>query len=155
VSADHQEISNVMFRYAELLNLGEVDEVAQLFRYGRITSSGSDDVHEGPEAVAGWYRRSVRFPDRPPDTLLFTTNVQIYVDGDEATARSYFAAVHSTTAGLAPIVAGRYHDGFRRIDGRWWFDRRHMIVDLVGDTGDHVKVAMDRSDTDGDDHERA
>jgi hypothetical protein len=39
---------------------------------------------------------------------------------------------------LQPIICGRYHDTFHRIDGRWWFDTRIMFVDLVGDLGHHL-----------------
>jgi len=38
---------------------------------------------------------------------------------------------------LQPIVAGRYHDEFRRAV-HWSFARRHMIVDLVGDLAQHL-----------------
>jgi hypothetical protein len=38
---------------------------------------------------------------------------------------------------LQPIIAGRYHDEFRR-DVQWRFTRRHMIVDLVGDLSRHL-----------------
>jgi hypothetical protein len=141
--ADRAEITNLMFRYAELLNLGQVDDVAQLFRYGRISSEGSATVHEGPEAIAAWYRASVHFPEKVPDTLLFTTNIQLQIDGDTAHAKAYFMALHHAPSGLAPIVAGRYRDEFRRIDGRWWFHHRHMSADLVGDVSSHVTAPMD------------
>jgi hypothetical protein len=145
MSTDQWEIANLISRYAELLNLGQVDEVADLFRYGRISSEGGT-VHEGSTAIAAWYRESVRFPEQLPDTLLFTTNLQIDVDGDEANARAYFLAMHRTEQGMAPIVAGRYHDEFRRIDGRWWFHHRHMIPDFMGDMSSHVHPAVTAED---------
>jgi len=39
---------------------------------------------------------------------------------------------------LQPIICGRYHDTFQRIDGRWWFATRTMFVDLVGDLSHHL-----------------
>jgi ketosteroid isomerase-like protein len=143
MSDDHVEISNLIARYAELLNMGQVDEVAELFRHGRITSAGRDTMHEGSEAIAAWYRESVHFPETPPDTLLFTSNLQIHVDGDSAESKAYFLAMHKSAQGLGPILAGRYHDEFRRIDGRWWFHHRHMLPDLVGDVSSHVRVPVD------------
>jgi hypothetical protein len=42
-------------------------------------------------------------------------------------------------AGEAALpIAGRYHDSFHRIDGRWWFDTRVLFVDLVGDLSHHL-----------------
>jgi ketosteroid isomerase-like protein len=140
---DQWEISNLVARYAELLNLGEVDAVAELFRHGRITSSNSDAVHEGSEAVAAMYRESVHFPEKVPDTLLFTSNLQISVDGDTATGKAYFLGMHQTPGGIAPVIAGRYHDEFRRIEGQWWFHHRHMIPDLTGDLSSHLRVPLE------------
>jgi len=56
-----------------------------------------------------------------------------------ATARSYYTVFQRLDDfPLQPIIAGRYHDSFRRIEGRWWFDTRVMIVDLVGDLSRHL-----------------
>jgi ketosteroid isomerase-like protein len=138
MSNDHWEISNLMARYAELLNLGQIDEVAELFRHGKITSEGNPTAREGTEEVAAMYRNSVRIPEKFPDTLIFTTNLQIEVDGDRATGKAYFLAMHQTERGVAPVIAGRYHDEFRKIDGTWWFHHRHMIPDLSGDLSTHL-----------------
>jgi hypothetical protein len=144
MSDDRWEIGNLIARYAELLNLGQIVEIGELFRYGRITSSNSDDVHEGSEAVVAMYRRSVHFPEKLPDTLLFTSNLQLEVDGDSATGKAYFLGMHQTEGGggVVAVIAGRYHDEFRRIDGRWWFHHRHMIPDLAGDLSSHLREPM-------------
>jgi hypothetical protein len=41
------------------------------------------------------------------------------------------------------VVAGRYHDEFRRIDGKWWFHHRHMLPDLIGDLSSHMVRPID------------
>ena len=43
---------------------------------------------------------------------------------------------------LQPIVAGRYRDRFRRIDGEWWFDEREMGVEQIGDVSDHLLIDL-------------
>ena len=138
MSSDHWEISNLIAHYAELLNLGHIDDVAALFRHGKITSEGNPTAREGSEEVAAMYRNSVVIPEKLPDTLIFTTNLQIEVDGDHASGKAYFLAMHQTERGVAPVIAGRYHDEFRRIDGKWWFHHRHMIPDLTGDLSTHL-----------------
>jgi hypothetical protein len=143
MSDDRDEISNLIARYAELLNLGQIDELGELFRYGRISSSNNDGVYEGSEAVVGMYRASVVFPEKLPDTLLFTSNIQVDVDGDAATGKAYFLGMHQTPQGVVAVIAGRYHDEFRRIDGEWWFHHRHMLPDLAGDLSSHLTAPLD------------
>jgi ketosteroid isomerase-like protein len=143
MSDDRDEISNLIARYAELLNLGQIDELGELFRHGRITSTTGDQAYEGTEAVKEMYRGSVVFPEKLPDTLLFTSNLQIDVDGDSATGKAYFLGMHQTPNGVAAVIAGRYHDEFRRIDGQWWFHHRHMLPDLAGDLSSHLTAPLD------------
>jgi hypothetical protein len=80
----------------------------------------------------------VTVPERVPDTLLVTTNLQITVDGERASGKAYFLALHQAAGALEPVVGGRYHDTFVRIDGTWWFEHRHMYTDLVGDLSSHM-----------------
>jgi len=146
---DPWEISNLIAHYAELLNLGRIEEVGDLFRHGKITSVGNPTPREGRDDVVAMYRESVLFPAKPPDTLIFTTNLQIEVDGDQATGKAYFLALHQTEHGIAPVIAGRYHDEFRRIDGTWWFHHRHMIPDLTGDLSTHLTRPLDELTEEG------
>lgn len=145
MSSDHWEISNLIARYAELLNLGQIEDLGALFRYGRISSSSSDDVYEGSEAVIGMYRRSVVFPEKLPDTLLFTSNLQLDIHGDFASGKAYFLGMQQTESGVAAVIAGRYHDEFARIDGCWWFQHRHMLPDLAGDLSSHLVEPLEMS----------
>ena len=124
----------------ELLNTGQVDEVAELFRHGRITSTGMGDA-VGSEAVAAMNRENVVFADQV-DTLLFTSNLQIQVDGDQASSKAYFAALHQGDGVILPVIAGRYHDRFRKIDGTWWFEERRMLPDLSGDLSTHLRKPL-------------
>jgi ketosteroid isomerase-like protein len=143
MSSDHWEISDLIARYAELLNLGQIEELGELFRHGWISSATNDDVYEGTEAVIGMYRKSVVFPEKLPDTLLFTSNLQLHIEGDAAKGKAYFLGMHQTAGGVAAVIAGRYHDEFRRIDRRWWFHHRHMIPDLAGDLSSHLTEPLE------------
>ncbi|MCB0945457.1 MAG: nuclear transport factor 2 family protein, partial [Mycobacterium sp.] len=57
-----------------------------------------------------------------------------------AEGKAYYCVTQATDVlPLQVIVTGHYHDSFRRIDGRWWFDTRTMFIDQVGDTSQHLK----------------
>ena len=81
------------------------------------------------------------YEDGTPKTKHVTTNAIVDVDDDagSASSRSYYTVFQRTDAlPLQPIICGRYHDTFHRIDGVWWFDTRIMFVDLVGDLSQHL-----------------
>ena len=70
-----------------------------------------------------------------------TTNAIVTLEegARKAAARSYYTVFQQVEGHpLQPIICGRYHDTFQRIDGGWWFDTRLMIVDLVGDLSRHL-----------------
>lgn len=144
-----REIENLLYTYAERIDAGDLEGVADLFAHGRVMA-GPDATREarfeGREAVLGMYRAAVRLhEDGTPRTKHVTTNAIIEVNDDAGTgtARSHYTVLQQTDdLPLQPIVAGHYDDTFRRIDGRWWFDTRIMFVDLVGDLSHHLLHAL-------------
>jgi hypothetical protein len=144
--ADHaREIENLLHTYAERIDAGDLEGIADLFSHGRIAASVDappDQAIEGRDRVLALYRGSTRiYDDGIPHTKHVTTNSIIEVDEGEqtASARSYFTVFQQVEdLPLQPVICGRYHDTFQRIDGRWWFDTRVMLVDLIGDLGHHL-----------------
>ena len=134
---DYAEISGLLYRYAELLNTGQFDLVGELFSQGRVSVEGGSSF-EGATEVAEMYRATTS-SENGVDSLLFTSNVQISVEGTEATAKSYFIAYHQRPGVILPVVGGRYRDRFSRIEDKWTFKERTMTIDLVGDLGSHLK----------------
>ena len=144
-SPGHVAIANLVFLYAERIDAGDFEGVADLFRSGEITTEGTALRRHGYaqvlEMYEGWTRR---YEDGTPRTKHVTTNLIIEVDEESGTAecRSYFTVLQQTEAlPLQPIVAGRYRDRFERADaadGSWRFARRHIVTDLVGDLGHHL-----------------
>lgn len=140
-----RRIENLLYTYAELIDAGDLDGLADLFAHGRIQAA-PDTVVEGRDAVRALYESSTRLlDDGTPKTKHITTNAIIEVDeeADAATSRSYYTVTQATDElPLQPIITGRYHDTFRRIDGVWWFDTREMLVDQVGDLSHHLKFEL-------------
>ena len=144
---DNVEISNLIYTYAERIDLGDFDGVGALFEHAVVTSEPGEGETKGADAVTAMFTQwTARFPSptNPSGYTLHTkhvtTNLQIALDGAAGTAktRSYFTVFMQTeTLPLQPIVAGRYHDEFARIEGEWRFTKRHIIMDLIGNLSEH------------------
>jgi hypothetical protein len=136
-----REIENLVYAYAERIDAGDLAGVGELFRDGRIEAQPGV-VFTGADEVRGLYEMATRlYDDGTPRTKHMTTNVTVEVDdaAGTATARSYYTVFQQTDElPLHPIIAGRYHDTFHRVDGRWCFDTRRMFVDLKGDLSRHL-----------------
>ena len=146
MSDSARDIENLIYTYAERLDAGDLDGVAQLFTHGRITAmedAPPEATFEGVAGVRGMYEMATRlYEDGTPKTRHFTSNVQIYVDEEagRADGRAYYCVTQATPdLPLQIIVTGHYRDTFQRIDGTWWFGTRVMFVDQVGDTSHHLK----------------
>ena len=142
-----REIENLLYTYAERIDAGDFDGVAELFRHGRILGQEDgppESVFEGRDAVRRLYGATTRIHDDTgtPKTHHVTTNARIEVDEEAGTATcsSYYLVLQATDElPLQPVVTGRYRDTFHRVDGAWWFESRTMYVDQVGDLSHHLK----------------
>lgn len=140
---DSRRIENLIYQYAELIDSGNLEGIAELFRNAEIVSPAHNTRCAGYESVLEMYRLSSRMhePSGTPLTKHVTTNVIIDVnDGaKEAHARSYYTVFQATDSlPLQPIIAGRYHDRFRKLNSEWAFSTREMHVDLIGDCSAHL-----------------
>jgi hypothetical protein len=140
------EITNLIYTYAERLDGGDLDAVAGLFEHGRICgveNGPPETVFEGSAGVRKLYDMATKiYEDGTPKTKHNTSNVQLYIDEAEGTARSrsYYCVTQATPdLPLQVIVTGHYKDTFQRLDGVWWFDSRIMFVDQLGDVSQHLK----------------
>lgn len=140
---DSRCIENLIYCYAERIDDGDLEGVAELFRDAEITSAVHDVRRKGFDEVLQMYQHSCRLykSTGTPLTKHLTTNVIIELDenGREAAARSYYTVIQATDAlPLQPIISGRYKDRFHKIENQWHFSSREMIVDLIGDCSAHL-----------------
>jgi len=144
MSDDWHAIETLIMTYAERVDLGDFAGVADLFDGATYRSALGDDVmvQEGRDAVLNTFETLVRrYPDGTPRTKHVTTNVMVEVDGDTATARSYYTVMQQTEVlPLQPIICGRYHDAFAKQGGAWRFTDRLIFSDLIGDLSQHLTV---------------
>lgn len=147
---DGEEIRALIHSYAEKLDSGDLDGVADLFADATWRSVGSTAVARGADEVRRRYRGVVIHADGTPMTKHVLTNVRVVVadrpsDGGRspatAVARTSFTVLQATPDHpLGPILAGGYHDEFAKVDDRWRFTDRMIRVDLVGDLGHHMRA---------------
>ncbi|MFL0287207.1 nuclear transport factor 2 family protein [Mycobacterium sp. SMC-21] len=139
-AADKLEITELLYRYAELIDAGDFDGVGKLLGRGNFMGVA------GAEAIAALFATTTRrFPDHgnTPRTRHLVLNPIVELDGDTARARSTFCVVQQTeTVPLQPIVVGRYADAFARDDSGWYFTERVVDVQMVGDVSDHLNMSL-------------
>jgi 3-phenylpropionate/cinnamic acid dioxygenase small subunit len=145
-----RRIENLLYAYAERIDGGDFDGVADLFAHGRIQAfpdAPPEATFEGRDAVLAMYTGTTRrYEDcGTPKTKHVITNPIITVDEDAgtATSRSYSNVMQATDAlPLQVIITGHYHDTFQLIDGEWHFDTRIMFVDQMGDLSQHLLIKI-------------
>ena len=131
-----------MYRYAELIDAGDLDGLAALFEHATWGAGTRTERLQGTEQVRRGYGGVILYEDGTPRTKHVITNLVIDLDesATHAAARSYFT-VFQATDGLAlqPIIAGRYEDRFDKVDGTWRFSERIIHPDLHGDLSKHMR----------------
>ena len=147
-TSDADAIRDLLVAYCWHMDRGEFAELGALFAHASVGDGAAPDTLRlaGADAIAALYRdRCILYADGTPRTKHVCTNAIVEIDGDgeHATTRSYFLVEQQLDDfPLQPIVGGRYHDRFERVDGRWRFSERRFFVDLVGDVSRHQRVGL-------------
>lgn len=137
---DVGEITALVYRYAELLDGGDIEGVVDLFAGAAWRSAATGEVRRGRDQIKSVYERVMLY-DGTPRTRHLMTNLVIDLDEDatEATGRCAFTVLQGVDDGspIEAILSGRYHDRYRRGPDGWQFAERVFIVDLLGDQSRH------------------
>ena len=147
MTSSEVQIANLVYRYAEYIDSGDLEGAAALFAHARVKVPGSE---LGPEEVLRMWRSGIiLYEDGTPRTKHVITNPIIEVDEEagRGSCRSYYTVIQQAGDGpLAPVICGRYHDEFERVDGQWRFSRRdYSLHDLVGDMSRHSASFAERT----------
>lgn len=141
--ADYVAIQNLIHRYCDRLDRGDLAGMARLFAHADFyVPERAEPIRNDPAAIAALYAQYTRlYPDTgTPKTRHVTTNLILEAVGpDAARAQSYVVVFQATeTLPLQPVIAGRNHDRFERAGGVWRFSERRIESDLFGDLSAHM-----------------
>lgn len=138
-------ICNLLYRYAEAIDEGRLEDAAALFRHARIETGAAGPL-DADGLLALWRKILVIHPCGTPRTRHLVTNPILDIDeaAGTATSRSCFTVMQATDdLPLQIIASGRYHDRFARIDGEWCFVARgYRQLDFTGDLSQHLRIAI-------------
>jgi hypothetical protein len=130
---DHEEIRQLMYRYARGVDRSDLDLLCSVYH------DGGTDHHGHFDGPGEQFAEQLVESDRSVGSAVgnhHITNVLIDVDGDQARVETYFLAIHpyrdrdTTRLGL---ISGRYVDLLERRDHRWGICRREVISDWTRD----------------------
>jgi ketosteroid isomerase-like protein len=140
MTSSEAEIRALLDAYCERLDAGDFDGVADLFRHGVFRSPRGTNL-QGTSEVRSQYEAVILYADGTPRTkhVLGTVVVEAEDDAGTASARCAFTVFQAVDGPPQPVLTGRYHDQFERIDGAWCFRERFVYPDLEGDLSRHMR----------------
>lgn len=128
---DLEEIRQLDARYCRYLDDGNWDALMDLF-----TEDGEFDGLSHPKGRAEMREFFAGLAAGGLTSFWhFITNMEIELDGDRATVRS-FLWQPCVTDGAPAIAAGRYNDQVVRVDGRWRYRVKQVRFHFFGPLAD-------------------
>lgn len=124
--SDHEEIRNLIARYAHHADDWEFEKQAALFAPDGVLVEGGREIpmHTTNIELARNYVAALAAKPQPAGFKHIQANTAIEVDGDRATATSDLVSLRLSPDKGWSIGSGRYDDMFVRIGGKWLFERR-------------------------------
>ncbi len=149
---DHEAIRHLVHAYAERIDGGDLDGVADLFAHATLVA-GDGSSFSGRDVLRDLWGRSVKlYDDGLPHVCHCISNLDVHVadDGLTATARSYVTVMQARPGfPLQAVAVSLHRDAFAKVDGAWRFTERRDAQLLVGDMSHHVHgFQTDRGDDD-------
>ena len=140
--SDTEAIVALVCSYAERIDTGDLDGVAQLFAHATWRSEATGQVLRGVQEIRSVYDHVVLY-DGTPRTKHLLTDLVVDVDPDGRTAvgRCSFTVLQGVVPGepIQVILCGRYVDRYEKAAGAWSFADRLFVVDVMGDQRRHFR----------------
>lgn len=137
---DRALIEDLQARYMFAFDFGDPEGYANTFAEDGVINFGSGDI-VGREAIAEFIRegREDRLEARasteqgaPSVGRHIISNIVVEVDGDQARSVAYWSHMSSDDTGYGTVdFFGHYEDELVKIDGDWYFSRRHVYNEAI------------------------
>jgi hypothetical protein len=137
------EIANLLFRYCEFIDSGDLVSASSLFEYAKLKMITSTELQDHKAMLALLQQVIVLYADGTPKTKHVVSNAIIDIDEATGTAssRAYYTVFQATeNIPLQVIANGRYFDRFEYIDGNWRFTYRNSQSDMLGLISGHLRL---------------
>ena len=130
VLEDKEEILRLFLEYGRGLDAKDWKPYADLFaENGTFISSAGVGKAQGRAEIRELFAKVLK--DVPGNAFHLFNNITIDVDGDRATARSFWTYVRPGEDGFPQILQfGHYDDVLTREKGRWKFELREITRDM-------------------------
>lgn len=127
---DWFEINNLFIRYATTLDHCDIEGFAGCFRPTAFIESPVLGRFEGAEGIRAFAERTLRATrERRAQFRHVVTNLVVHVDGDRARATCYLLDFYTVKGQTQLLSPGEYSCDLTRVDGRWLFDNRVVVMD--------------------------
>lgn len=138
--ADRLAIEELVYLYAHTSDNRDFDTMRTLFHADatavvRDTVKGQEQTLEGPDAIAEFVsqRHAVEFARGDRRRHLTSNFILESNDGVSAKARAYVCVLQSVNGQPMQLASmGHYEDHCRKLDGRWRFQKRLLIIEGKG-----------------------
>ena len=131
IVSDYEGARQLLSKYCFALDNGRLDELSFLFHRDAAfaVSFEGEKKHSGRDTIRSWYGQF--YQARPgqyhhPRHKLFEPCLSM--NGDTATASTYFDSDFLDPDGNVCIIAGRYDDVLVKDNGQWFFKDRTITV---------------------------
>jgi len=122
---DERELRALSATYMRGLDRSDGELVRTVFADDATTHYGT--FRGGPDEMATMAMTAL---SAYRATQHFLGQINLAIDGDDATGEVYFQAFHQhATEGFDRFICGRYIDRYRRVDGSWRMTHRTEVVD--------------------------
>lgn len=125
---DWRELHDLYARYAAAIDEGRYEEWVALFTKDGVFASPRFGRHAGRDGLRRFtavYKESLG----GARVRHMISNVLVEIDGDRASGSCALSYFH-TQGGKSELAAlGGYRDRMRKVDGRWRFESRQVVLD--------------------------